>query len=362
MLWLYRERRADGAAFSRGAPSKEGRAVNAWRSTRLRFPRPSSVGVLMLVAATLAVACVALVVLAQEPARATFPGKNGKIAVVRGDADGTAQIFTVSPSGANLKQITFGKGDKLSPAWSADGRKIAFVKDMGGPRQGDIYTMDADGSDQAVITRNRKDDSDPSWSPDGRRLVFERLVTEEQPETGVLENRELFAVDSDGTDPVRLTRTPEESELDPAWSPDGTQIAFSTFTDAYYFGYGRIYVMKADGSGPPAMLPPFLDQVSGLGWSPDGQWLAFSSGGPRSSSIIKMRADGSEAITLVSGGPYGCFDSSGHDPHSPEWSPDGKQMVFFDNCNGVVTMDADGEHIKSIGVWVGQFSWQPVVR
>jgi TolB protein len=192
--------------------------VNASRSTRLRFPRPSSVGVLMFVAAALAAAGVALVVLAQEPARATFPGKNGKIAVVRGIADGTAQIFTVSPSGANLRQLTFDKTLKESPAWSPDGRRIAFVR--WGPRGRDIYTMNADGSGEVAITSDKRDDYDPAWSPDSKRLVFSRDVGK-QPYS----NRDLFTVRRDGTHPVRLTRT-DEIEDGPAWSPDGIKMLF----------------------------------------------------------------------------------------------------------------------------------------
>jgi len=335
--------------------------VDASSSRRLGFPRRSSVAVLMLVAAALA-ACVALVV-AQEPARATFPGENGDIAFVGRDADGTHQIFTVSPSGENLRQLTFGKYPKASPAWSADGSKIAFVEDRWDPRQGDIYTMDADGSDPAVLTSNRKDDADPSWSPDGRRLVFSRQVTEDQPEIGVLGNRDLFIVNRNGSHSGLLRRT-EVREDDPAWSPDGTKIAFSTFTPGDYEGYGRIHVMKADGSELPKVLPHYFGGVGGLGWSPDGQWLAFSSAYPRGSSIIKVRADGSEEPTgLIGGDAYGCVDVPDYYPSSPDWSPDGTQMVFADSCSGLVTMDADGANVRSIfGGWVGQPSWQPVVR
>jgi opacity protein-like surface antigen len=101
--------------------------VDASSSRRLGFPRPSSVAVLMLVAAALLAACVALVVAAQEPARATFPGENGDIAFVGLDAESTYQIFTVSPSGENLRQLTFDNISKESLAWSPDGRRIAFV-------------------------------------------------------------------------------------------------------------------------------------------------------------------------------------------------------------------------------------------
>jgi Tol biopolymer transport system component len=338
--------------------------MDASRSTRLGFSRQSSVEVMMIVAVALAAGCVALVLTAQQPARASFPGQNGTIAFVGLDAESSNyQIFTVSPSGGAPRQLTFGEGDKESPTWSPDGRKIAFVTNRGEPHGRDIYTMKADGSEQAVLTRSPKDDRDPSWSPDGRRLIFSRQVTEARPETGELANRELVSVRRDGTHPVRLTHTPEESELDPAWSPDGTEIAFSTFTHVDYPGYGSIYVMKADGSEPPAVLLPYLGYVGGLGWSPDGQWLAFSSGGPHSSCITKMRADGSEQPTnLVCGDPYGCYLPDYY-PSWPDWSPDGTKMVFHDSCNGLVTMDNDGENLRTIfGGWADQPSWRPVVR
>jgi TolB protein len=316
----------------------------------------------MLVASALAAACVALVALAQEPARATFPGENGSIAFVGRDADGTDQIFTVSPAGGTPKQLTFDETRKESPAWSPNGRRIAFVRS--GPRGRDIYTMKADGSGQAAVTRNRKDDFDPSWSPDDRRLVFSRQVTKDQPDIGVRGDREIFAVNSDGSHLVRLTRTPEESELDPAWSPDGTKIAFSTFTRESYEGYSRIHVMKPEGSELPAMLPTIPGAVGGLGWSPDGQWFAFSSDLVHGRCITKMRADGSEQPTsLICGDSYGCFDSPDYYPTSPEWSPDGTKMVFADSCSGLVTMDTNGENVRSIfGGWADQPSWRPVVR
>jgi TolB protein len=313
--------------------------------------------VLLVVAAALAALSVALLA-AQEPARASFPGANGDIAFVGLDAESsTYQIFTVSPAGGNPKQLTFDDTSKESLAWSPDGRKIAFVG--GGPSHRDIYTMNADGSGKVAITSSKRDDYDPAWSPSGRRLVFSRDVGK-QPYPP---DRDLFTVRSNGSNVVRLTRT-EQSEDGPAWSPDGAKIAFSTYTPDDYAGYGRIHVMKADGSEPPAVLPHYyFGVVEGLGWSPDGQWLAFASVHPRGSSITKVRADGSEEpIGLISGDSYGCYLPD-YNPSSPDWSPDGTQMVFADSCSGLVTMDADGENLRSIYEgWVGWPSWQPLAR
>ncbi len=182
-----------------------------------------------------------------------------------------------------------------------------------------------------------------------------RNVTEDHPEIGVYGNREIFAVNRDGTDLVRLTRT-EVSEQDPVWSPDGTEIAFSTFTlrdDGS--SVSTIYVMKPDGSEPPSEVLSVEGGAFGLSWSPDGQWFAYSTtcGGD---CIWKVRADGTQPTFLTGGECSRTCHAFG-----PEWSPDGEQIAF-DGVSGLHTMDADGENMRSIGVWGSQPSWRPVVR
>jgi TolB protein len=330
--------------------------VDASRS-RTRGPlgiARAAVVVVLLSAAALSVA----LLVAQEPARATFPGQNGRIAYVGHDGKNSEEIFTVSPSGARPKQLTRGKSNKANPAWSADGRRIAFVKLRDPTLHGDIYTMKADGSDQAVVTRSPKADASPSWSPDGRRLAFSRNIGEYRPEIGQTGDREIFVVDRDGTDLVRLTRTPETIEGSPVWSPDGTEIAFSAFTPRDSGGFvGAIYVMKPDGSELPEEVVSAENLAFGeLSWSPDGQWLAYS-GTCGGECISKVRVDGTQTTFLTSGecGPRVCIATE------PEWSPDGEQIAFR-SATGLYTMDADGENMRSIGVSGSQPSWRPVVR
>jgi len=134
------------------------------------------------------------------------------------------------------------------PAWSPDGRFIAFVSDGDGDFE--IYVMKADGSGQTRLTANTAADRNPAWSRDGRQIVFQ------SNRDG---NEEIYRMNADGSQQN--------------WSADGKQIAFVSIRED-----GQIYVyrMNADGSGPERLTNK-PDRVSTPSWSPDGNRIAFSS-------------------------------------------------------------------------------------
>jgi Tol biopolymer transport system component len=115
------------------------------------------------------------------------------------------------------------------------------------------------------------DDRKPAWSPDGTKIAFSR-------------GGNIFIMGVDGSNLVQLTTSSERgpSNQGPAWSPDGTRIAYSRSEAGGNRDINRIFVINADGSGEPKQLTNALPQ-SGLGidlelaWSPDGTKIAFSS-------------------------------------------------------------------------------------
>src|SRR5262245_46423851 len=113
-------------------------------------------------------AAVAITAMCTAPARAAFPGKNGKIAFACGG------ICTINPDGTAETRLV---ADGSDPAWSPDGTKIAFTiykRDQFGASVGDIYVMSADGTAVTQLTANTLDDRQPAWSPDGGKIVFSR--------------------------------------------------------------------------------------------------------------------------------------------------------------------------------------------
>jgi Tol biopolymer transport system component len=136
-----------------------------------------------------------------------------------------------------------------APAWSPDGRKLAFVSDRDGRpfsvHAPEIHVVNADGSGQRNLTRNPAHDSDPVWSPDGRKLAFVR-------------NHDVYVMNADGSGQQNLTRNPAH-DLAPAWSPDGQRIVFERWLGIRQYsrrcaGCRRatifeVHVMNADGSG-----------------------------------------------------------------------------------------------------------------
>jgi Tol biopolymer transport system component len=169
---------------------------------------------------------VAVILGAAADARATFPGRNGRIAFVRGVHAANRRdwlrrdVYSVKPDGSGLRNLTRDRSsDQFSPAWSADGRRITYVEADGTPTFGDeLWTMRADGSRKRRLTRNDTGDEQPAWSPDGKWIVFSRQTAEGDVD--------LAVIASTGG-PVRLLmQTTNLDELFPAWSPDGRRIAF----------------------------------------------------------------------------------------------------------------------------------------
>lgn len=222
-------------------------------------------------------------------------------------------IYIVNADGTNLTQISpFGdRNSNQDAAFSPDGTRLAFTSSRDFPcltvscdlapistRSFSIYVMNVDGTEVIHVTPGDSFDSGPAWSPDGTRLAFTS-----RPEGGLGDNQ-IYVVNADGGSRARLTFS--GTDFDPAWSPDGIRLAFTSERD----GNLEIYVMNADGSDPVRLT--FVDgSDTHPTWSPDGTRIAFSStrdGG--GSEIYVMNADGTDPIRLTFEGGF-----------APDWSP-----------------------------------------
>ncbi|MDE2663035.1 MAG: hypothetical protein OXI39_08535 [Gemmatimonadota bacterium] len=243
----------------------------------------------------------------------------------------------------SLTQLTDNNALDSNPAWSPDGRRVAFQSDRDGNIE--IYVMNADGSGQTRLTNNSASDGSPAWSPDGRRIAFQ------SDRDG---NEEIYVMNADGSSQTNLTSDPA-LDSNPAWSPDGTRIAFSSDRAPEDFlepNYPDVYVMNADGSGPIQLTDTSLIDEAAA-WSPDGSKIAFHQWAPTAgllqvivpADIHVMNADGSGQMNLTRGrvefrDPF--------DEH-PAWSPDGTWIAFssdrddrFDGNREIYVMGADG--------------------
>ena len=183
---------------------------------------------------------------------------------------------------------------KLADPFASSGRangRILFTSDLG------IYTMNADGSDRMLLTSG----SGPAWSPDGTQIAFVR--TEGLPvELGI------YIMPLVGSNQRQISQDKGVGSL--TWSPDGTQIAFVR-TEGLRFENG-IYIMNPDGSNQRRIAQE--KDIRFLSWSPDGTKLAFSSWD--SGNVYLVNSDGSDQRIIK------------HDGYSTSWSPDGSKLVI----------------------------------
>jgi serine/threonine protein kinase/sugar lactone lactonase YvrE len=207
------------------------------------------------------------------------------------------------------------------PAPETAQEQIAFGSDRD-DRRGEIYLINADGSGLERLTNSPGADEGPAWSPDGSQIAFQ------SDHDG---DYEIYVMNADGSERTQLTSNNSIRDMDPAWSPDGTRLVFQSDRDTP-LGSFEIYVMNADGSAPTRLTDdPEYDGCPV--WSTDGARVAFLSNRNGSGGIYVMNADGTEPQLLADDGAC------------PAWSPDGNRIVFTSNRDGnseIYVMNADG--------------------
>jgi len=273
----------------------------------------------------LVLAVVSLVtVLLAQPAVATFPGKNGRIAYT----DAAFQIATMKPDGTGIKVLTsFAGGWAGTPQYSPNGRWIVFSADNG--VQYDIYKMREDGTRLRQLTDDVNTDTHPSFSPDGKKIVYGR-------DAGW-----IWVMDANGANAHQIAVAPANF---PRYSPNGKKILYANFGD------NEIHVMKADGSSDHAITSnAFFD--GGPDWSPDGKKIVFVSDRSASGQAWVMNADGSSPAQITTTGANG----------TPAFSPNGKRIVGNDNASGIFVVKLDGTGYRTLGSTSGCcLAWQPL--
>ncbi|HEV8340087.1 MAG TPA: hypothetical protein VGR25_10600 [bacterium] len=206
--------------------------------------------------------------------------------------------------------------------------KIAFVSDRNGNQE--IYVMAADGTGQTNLTNNPAADFNPAWSPDGTRIAF-------ASDRAGGNNWDIYVMAADGTGVTRLT-THVALDWNPAWSPDGTKILFTT----YRYGGGELATMNPDGTGV-TRLTTNTSYDRHPKWSPLGTKIAFESYRGGSWEIVSMNADGSGQIILASDPSY---------DFEPDWSPDGAKIAWRggrdDGIGDIFVMNQDGTGVVNL--------------
>jgi len=228
---------------------------------------------------------------------------------------------TDSLSAAKLVQLTTTEGLHEFPAWAPDGKRIAYSKDLNGFRK--IFVKPLQGDPQQV-TAGDYDDIQPKWTPDGRGILFvrsnqSRVKLEPGDVFGQYEGGDVWRKDLASGQEEKLLG----NAFNPSFSPDGKMIA----VDASWAGPRRIWIADAQGHNPQQITSDSSEAVGHLepNWSPDGKQIVFQHL-ERTRFSTKVVNVATHTVTALTDGRF-------HDLN-PVWSPSGKYIYFSSDRGG----------------------------
>jgi Tol biopolymer transport system component len=184
----------------------------------------------------------------------------------------------------------------------------------------DLWVMDADGTNQTNLTDTLDtNEGQPAWSPDGTKIAFTGPGEFNEDGSGGL--GDIYVMDADGTNRTNLTDSPNFLDYRPSWAPSGAQLTFVREVPGRVISEQQdIFVIDANGENATNITQTDANEDDPA-WSPDGAKIAFSGVRNGGEEILTMDPDGNNEAILTGDGSD-AFDEA------PDWSPDGTKVVF----------------------------------
>jgi TolB protein len=269
----------------------------------------------------------------------------GRLIAFSGCNGDSKDVYVIHADGTGLRRLTETGLINEHPAWSPDGAWLVFdsYQSFTGTHSLSLLRFRGSSTRTLVSVPAPGGNAYPAWSPGGRLIAFS---VNSAVVSGAFSPGGIYLVDRDGKNLRKIAGTSKDDHS-PAWSPDGTTLAFD-------HGQGGIELIRLSGKGRRQLTDKDGDYSPA--WSPDGRQIAFSRRDEHDNdNIWVMNADGSGQHQLTGAnaksvaGPAGGFQP-GH-AIEPAWSPNGRQIAFavFPSPTGqLYVMDADGSHPHSV--------------
>lgn len=269
------------------------------------------------------------------------------------------EVYIMDWDGENKQRITHHRTLTLSPAWSFDGKKLAYTAFMQRKttksRNADLFLYDFETNKSKIISYRKGINSGASFDPSGNSLVL-TLSGDGNPD--------IYRTSLSGEIMARLTKGPLGAmNVEPSVSPDGSKIAYSSDRA----GRPMVFIMNADGdsSSVPKRITFAGSFNAAPSWSPDGKLLAFSGWASKNFDIFTVTPEGGELKRITK-----AFRSNGKPANheNPSVSPDGHMIVYTSNRTGnqqlyISTLDGQSEwRITQDNLYYFQPKWSPLIK
>lgn len=261
-------------------------------------------------------------------------GGSGDLIAFASDAAGTMDIWTVDPVTGDTVQLTDTPAWDSKPAWSPDGRAIAFARD------GSLWVMSADGNDQRLVTPNVEPEG-IDWSPDGRTIAYGSNRSGAQ----------IRLVQPDGSGDRVLLGLDAPFACCPSWSPGGDEMVIAV-DESGNGGEIDLYIVTVADQRLRRLTTAGGDDTSPA-WSPIGDRIAFQSDATANLSLVAPDRSELEAVTFV--GTRGV---------SSTWSPTADRLAWIDPSGELYVISLTGDRTATRIPVPGRanpsgFAWRP---